>query len=310
VTSRWLSAGSSPVAEKLLPCLFSAVIVFAIGWWANPRFERLGYDNDTEDYVSIAQNMSDVEVRDRPPVYPLLLRLCLWLFGDGWEHAIIVVQAAMLALTAAAVADVLRRMSVPPWAAVATASACCVTPGLLFMTGMVLPEVCLAMMLTLVWRATILLADPQDQGARRFVRAALLCGAASGVATLVKPVWILGAAPLAVAVLLSQRRSASRALALAGIIVLAHLALVLPWQLFLIQKYGQYELSRTGTANINMAGIRNGLTLDAAGTPLYEFLATTGLLDRALRLTWDHFDEFAQLKEAIPWEYRTDTAFD
>ncbi len=310
MTSRGLPAGALPVSMGLRVCLFSAAIVLAIAWLANPGFDRLGYDDDTEDYVSIAHNAFDVEVRDRPPVYPLLLRLCMWLFGDRWEHAVIATQALMLALAAAAVADVLRRMSVPPWAAVMVAAACCATPGLLFTSGMVLPEVCLALMLTLLWRETVLLSCSPDRSSRRLFRAALLCGATSGLAALVKPVWVLGAIPLAVAVVLSRRGSGSRGFALAAMVVFAHLALVGPWQLFLMQKYGQYELSRTGPANINMSAIRSGMTRDGAGTPLYEFLAANGLLDRALRLTWDDSNEFARLKEAIPWKYRTDTAFE
>ena len=27
----------------------AALVVLAIGWWANPRFERLGEDDDTDD---------------------------------------------------------------------------------------------------------------------------------------------------------------------------------------------------------------------------------------------------------------------
>jgi hypothetical protein len=310
VASRWLSSGGSAGAVRLRQCLLAASIVFAVSWWANPGFDRLGYDDDTDDYVSIAHSFSDVEVRDRPPVYPLLLRLCLFLFGDGWEHAVIAAQSVMLALIAAAITDVLWRMVVPPWAAVAVAAACCLTPGLLFMGGMVLPEACLALMLTLLWRQTILLADPQGLSSRQLFRAAFWCGVMSGVVALVKPVWILGAIPLAAAVLLPQRKGGSRGFALAATVVLVHFAVVVPWQLFLIEKYGQYDLSRTGPANINMSGIRNGMTRDAIGTPLYEFLGTTGLLDRALRLTWDNFDEFAQIKAAIPWKYRIDTAFE
>ncbi|HKD17575.1 MAG TPA: hypothetical protein VKG23_06870, partial [Thermoanaerobaculia bacterium] len=109
--------------RRFFPSIAAAALVLAIGWWANPRFERLGEDDDTDDYVSIAHSFSDVEVRDRPPVYPLYLRFCLRVFGDRWERAAIAGQGAMLALIAAVVASVLRRVGTSPWAAILVAVA-------------------------------------------------------------------------------------------------------------------------------------------------------------------------------------------
>jgi Dolichyl-phosphate-mannose-protein mannosyltransferase len=295
--------------RRILPCFAAALVVLAIGWWANPRFERLGEDDDTDDYVSIAHSFSDEEVRDRPPVYPLYLRLCVRAFGDRWERAAIAGQYVLLALTAAVLASVLRRIAAPPWAAIAAAAACCVTPGLLFMSGMVLPEVCLAMALALVWWRAIRLADAGG-GSRRLVRGALLCGVLSGLAALVKPVWILGCLPLAACVLLLRRKEGLRAAAAAAAIVVGHAAVVAPWQLFLFEKYGQLAPSRTGAANVNMTAMRYGMTADAAGTPLYDYLRRAGLLDAALGLHWDDFSEFARIKAAIPWSFRCDPAFE
>ncbi len=295
--------------RRLLPCFAAAALVLGIGVWANPGFDRLGEDDDTDDYVSIAHSFSDEEVRDRPPVYPLYLRLCMRFFGEHWERAAIAGQLAMLALTAALLAGALRRLTIPAWAAIVAAAACCVTPGMLFMSGIVLPEVCLAMTLMFAWCLGIRLADP-DVPARHLFRDALLCGAVSGIAALVKPVWTLGCLPLAAGVLLLRRRDGRRAVAAAAAIVCVHAALVGAWQVFLFAKYGQVTPSRMGTAEINMAAMRYGMTADAAGTPLYDYLDRHGLLADARRLQWKDLGEFTRIKSAIPWEFRTDPEFE
>ena len=115
------------------------------------------------------------------------------------------------------------------------------------------------MALALVWWRGIRLGDAGG-GSRRVVRAALLCGVLSGLAALVKPVWILGCLPLAACVLLLRRREGLRAAAAAAAIVIGHAAVVAPWQLFLFEKYGQLGPSRTGAANVNMAAMRYGMT--------------------------------------------------
>jgi hypothetical protein len=295
--------------RRLLPCFAAAALLLAMGVWANPGLERLGEDDDTDDYVSLAHSFSDEEVRDRPPVYPLYLRFCIRVFGERWERAAIAGQVVMLALTGALLAGLLRRLAIPPWAAIPAAVACCATPGLLFMSGMILPEVCLALMLALVWFQAIRLAS-SGEGASRLVREAILCGALSGLAALVKPVWVLGCLPLAACVLLLRRSDRRRAVIAAAALVVAHVAVVAPWQLFLLEKYGQLSPSRMGVANVNMASMRYGMTREAVGTPLYEYLRRNGLLAAALRLRWEDLEEFTRIKSAIPWEFRVDPEFE
>jgi hypothetical protein len=92
-------------------------------------------------------------------------------------------------------------------------------------------------------------------------------------------------------------------------LVAVHAAVILSWQAFLFHEFGQLRNSRVGTINVNLAAIRLGMTHFGAGTPLYRHLEGAGLLDTAMRLRYDDWREFARIKDAIPYELRTDVEF-
>jgi len=293
--------------RALLLCF---AIVVAILYWSNPHL-RILVETDTESYVNVAKDLSTREAQDRPPVYPLFLRFNM-LFGSSsvWPTLVGIIQMLLVGAAASCLCILFRLIQAPSWFAILGAVFCCSTPGLVSFYYLLLPEVLLAFLLTVCWTCAVLLGTPRPISIRTSVLLAAVCGIFSGLATLTKPLWLLGILPLAAAVYILRRRFAKEHLAKLLILMIAlHAAIILPWQIHLIRKFNQHNLSRVGTTNFNLAAIRAGFTHDGAGTPLYNFLDRSGLLPMALALHWEDFDNFTHVKDGLPWEMRTDETF-
>ena len=284
------------------------VAVFAIVFWSNPTLSPV-YAPDTEGYLAVAKSLSSPQARDRPPGYPLFLSLAEGVGGTAWPHAVVLAQMALLAGIASSLFGIFVRGSIPPNRAAVAAVFCSVTPGLIGLTSCMLPEILLAFLLTLCWSRSLHLVTETRPFGRDLVASAVACGALSGAAALVKPVWVLGILPLAAGVALGRRKTSSSWAGLAVLMIAAHVALVGSWQIFLAREFGQWKISRVGTAAMNLAAIRAGMTGNAEGSPLYRYLERTGLLEEALKLRWQDFERFTGIKDAIPWEERTDPVF-
>lgn len=264
---------------------------------------------DTNEYVAVADSFDSEWSRDRPPLYPILIRICRLVAGEAWPVLIVWIQIALLCGLAYVLCRLLERLSVRSGLALAIAAAACSTPALIFHSRTVLPEVLLAFLVALAWSETLRSMDGSD-GARRPVLAAALAGLWSGAAVLTKPAWLLGAFPLALGILISRKRPAPvrRRAALALLVV--HFALLLSWQAFLLQRFGQRGISRMGSLGLNFAAIRHGMTRYGEGTPLYRHLESVGLLDAALKLRFDDLESFNRIKDSIPDDLRIDPEFE
>lgn len=263
---------------------------------------------DTRQYAAVALDLGSEWSRDRPPVYPLLIRLCRSLAGPEWPRAVVIVQVGLLCGLAASLSRLLRRHGMRPGWAVATAVASCTTPSLILYSRILLPEVSMAVLVVLAWNASLRAVDGSSQ--RSPVLLAGLAGLWSGAAALTKPVWLPGALPLAAGILLARGPKASDRRRAALTLVAVHAAVILSWQAFLFQRFGQLQLSRTRSIALNLAAIRLGMTHFADGTPLYRYLERAGLLDAALRLRFEDLTEFNRIKDAIPLEMRIDREFE
>lgn len=285
----------------------AALITLALAVLLGPAVAPIE-SRDTGEYVAVAGSFDSEWSRDRPPVYPILIRICRLAAGEAWPVMIVWVQIALLCGLAYVLGRVLERFAVRSGLALVIAVAACSTPALIFHSRTVLPEVLLAVLVALAWTETLRSMDGSG-GARRPVLAAALAGLWSGAAVLTKPAWLLGAFPLALGILVSRQRPAPvrRRAALALLVV--HFVLLLSWQAFLLHRFGQRGISRMGTLGLNFAAIRHGMTRYGAGTPLYRHLESVGLLDAALALRFDDLKTFTRIKDTIPDEIRIDSEF-
>ena len=194
----------------------------------------------------MAKSLSSPQARDRPPGYPLFLSLAEGVGGTAWPHAVVLAQMALLAGIASSLFGISSWIHPPNRAAVA-AVFCSVTPGLIGLTSCMLPEILLAFLLTLCWSRSLHLVTETRPFGRDLVASAVACGALSGAAALVKPVWVLGILPLAAGVALGRRKTSSSWAGLAVLMIAAHVALVGSWQIFLAREFGQWKPSAVGT---------------------------------------------------------------
>lgn len=263
---------------------------------------------DSVEYVAVSENLGSEWAQDRPLAYPLLLRLCRLVFHADWPTAVMWLQIAMLGLVSWVVCRALRRQGVAGGLAAAAGVAASATPALIFYSRSLLPEVLLPLCIVLAWAATLRCMDAKAED--HPIRLAAIAGLWSGIAVLTKPVWILGALPLAIGVLFWGRSPQATRLRSAVVLLVVHGVLALGWQAILYVRFGQLRPSRTGTIALNFAGIRHGMTRFGSGTPLYQHLEQAGLLSTALNLKWEDQDAFNRVKNGVPDEFRIDTRFE
>jgi hypothetical protein len=284
------------------PHLICALLAVGFSFWENPRLvAREG--PDTAQCVAVALSLHDDAARDRPPIYPFYLRLCM-LTGD-WKKAAVAGQKLSIAVLAAVLVSLLRRLGLRPGWSVAGALMCSISPSVLAASNLILPELGVAVCLAVLWK---LVVDLQSKSGPQQVRAAAFAGLLSGAVVLLKPMWVGGVVFVGVAWLLAEKRRGQLMPAVAAMTA-CHFAVCGSWIAFLAVQFGQYSLSRTGTINFNLSAIRAGLVESGRGTDLYDHLAATGLLEEARQLKWSDFERFTRIKDAIPWEVRADSRF-
>lgn len=223
--------------KSLLMLLALALVLrlLAAGWWQArlSSQEAFGFP-DSESYWQLAENLARGEPYGtnperrvfRTPGYPLLLAP-LFILADGpppviWAR----VLGAVLGTAAVAGIALLARLLFGRSAAVLAALAAAVYPGAIAMSVFVLSEApfCPLMVLHLVlcayaWRSS------QRRPQAMF---ALAGGVAAGLATLMRPSWLLFT-PLALAVLVVQRSQRRRALWLGAWMLVGLAATMMPW---------------------------------------------------------------------------------
>lgn len=138
---------------------------------------------------------------------------------------------------------------------------------------------------------------------------AVISGLCSGIALLLKPLWILGAFVIVLVYVAFNINEFKKSLYIASLVIISNLFVWSLWQCFLIVNFGQFRLSRVGSINFNMVTIRAGLTRYAENTPLYIYLEKNNLLKTAKELTWNDYDKFIEIKGKIPWDERADNEF-
>ncbi len=284
------------------PNLICAFLALGVSIWENPGLvAREG--QDTQEYVAVAHSMFDKAARQRPPVYPIYLRLCMT--TDDWERTALIGQKLSVAFLAAVLVSLFRRLGLPAGWSVGGGLLCSISPATLGASDFILPEVGVVVGLAFLWKWVV---DLEDKAGPRLVRAAAVAGSLSGSVALLKPVWAGGIVFVGAAWLLVGKRRPGVVRAVIAMVA-CHVAICVSWDAFLAMHFGQWTLSRTGTIAFNLSAIRAGLVDSGRGTKLYEYLETSGLLEDARRLKRDDFEGFTKIKDGIPLEAKADGGF-
>lgn len=283
---------------------FLTILLFA--WWSNPHL--IGFiEKDTQSYLDVAQNFLDSSAQDRPIGYPLLIETCIHISSHMWTSVVVLIQYTSLAIISCLLLNLFCTYNVSTVVALPASIIIGICPDLISAANYILPELILPAFITLAW-FTVLHMDALQDKRRVFIRAGLV-GLFSGMAVLIKPVWLLGIIPLSAGFLLANLKEYRKALGPIAIMILAHVAIWWAWQGFLVVRFHQFVPSRIATVNLNLAAIREGLTKNASDTPLYNYLKGRGLLERSVKLTWKDYDKFTEIKNQIPWSERLDSSF-
>lgn len=294
VMARWL--------RQKTPQLVCALFALGVSLWANPGLIAVEAP-DTATYVAVAHSLHDGEARDRPPTYPLYLRLCM-LTGD-WRRTTVAGQKLSIALLAAVLVSLFKSLGLPAGWSITGALLCGLSPSTINYSDWILPELGVVVGLTLLWK---LVVDLTHKSGAQQVWAAAAAGLLSGIVVLLKPVWLGGVFFVGVGLLLAEKER-KRMIPAVAAMTGCHVVVCSAWVAFLAVNFGQYSISRTGTIAFNLAAIRAGLVDSGRGTNLYDHLAAAGLLEEARRLKWDDFERFTKIKDGIPLDLRVDSGF-
>jgi hypothetical protein len=287
--------------------ILCAILIFVFAVWSYGG-RAVDWSPDSEEYLAVTKNLTSEFAQDRPPGYPFLLRFSM-LLGENWQEITVVFQCLMLSAIGVMFIYLIQNLFGLPWIGALFALLIGFEPSMAHWANGILPETFLSFFVTLIWFLSLHLLKLDDHLTRRKIVVAAFVGLLSGYAVLIKPIWIFGFVPLVLAIILINLKKLKNSFILASVMVIMHCAVILPWQIFLNNHFGQKFISRTGSINLNLVTLRAGLAKNCPGTPMYEYLQTKGLLNDAISLKWDDFNAFRKMKDAIPWETRDDPSF-
>ena len=195
----------------------------AVGWWETrlPPGERFIFP-DSESYWTLGHKIARAEPYAfgaheaqvfRAPGYPLLLAGVFAIGGDSTPPAAVRVLGALLGVGTVAMVMLLAWLLFDRTAALAAAAIAAVYPGAVAISTVVLSEAAF-MPLMLLQLVLWVLALRQEQRTP-FITLALAAGVVAGLATLVRPSWLLFT-PLSVVVAIACCRERGRQAMLGG----------------------------------------------------------------------------------------------
>ncbi len=189
----------SPRRQLALVLLLAFGLRLAAGWAWEARLQQRFGMGDSETYWSLARTIAEGQPYAygedrlqvfRTPGYPILLAPVLWLFGDGpLAVAVARAEAALLGTLAVLAVWWLTRLLFQEQAARLAALLAAIYPGAVAMGAMILSEAPFTpwMLLQLaLWGLAWRSSSPTKR-----VILSLVMGAAAGVATLMRPSWLL-----------------------------------------------------------------------------------------------------------------------
>ncbi len=284
--------------------LFSQI--FIIGIWSNPSLNA-SIAPDSYAYLTLADNLFDEGANFRPPVYPLFLRISFMFEKIELTKNIFLMQVTFHSLNILICFLFLNYIKVNIFLALIICSIAGINPSQLYHASNVLPEMLLCFAITTCW--ILVLFFIYSSGNFFSTQILTLIGIISGLAALIKPVWLLGIFPILIPIILLNKNKNTSSLKISTLLVGAHFLVIFIWNG--INYLGDVKLQRgkTLTVNICMASIRSGLIKYGEGTTIYEQLKQNGNLKQALSLNGEDNKEFRSIYKSLSMEQRYDTQF-
>jgi 4-amino-4-deoxy-L-arabinose transferase-like glycosyltransferase len=228
---RWLRANAVLVA---ILAVALALRLAAGAWWQSrlPPGEKFGF-GDSDSYWALGRAIAEGKPYQygdalvfRTPGYPLVLAPLFWIGGEepptGWGFA----ESSILGTAAVGGVYWLARNLFDRRAALIAAGIAAVYPGAISQGALVLSEAPL-MPLVLAQLALWGLAS-RSESKRRAIWLSLAAGAVAGLATLMRPSWLLFT-PLAAVVAMVTSRDRKRSLMLSATTLAGLIVAMLPW---------------------------------------------------------------------------------
>jgi hypothetical protein len=267
-----------------------------------------GYiENDTQSYLDVAKYFFHSDsILLRPILYPLILKFSFILAGENSYMGIVIIQLFFYILASVVFLYVLEKNKIIPQlnkhllALFVLLSL--LGPNTIASNSLVLPEI---IPLTFILLISYLSSINIDNLLKSIAFGILLI-----VPALFKPLWLfLLILPLFNLVWLYKSNNKYKYNFIVPIFMAS--SLFISHQLIIKNNISNAKhLASTMDVNLNLAIIRCGIINGTEGTKLNTFLTSNGLAEIISKRKWNNsakeFEEFGNIKNQIPWEYRED----
>ena len=175
------------------------LFIVLVGLWSNPSLESKVYP-DTQTYVKLSKSIFDENPLNRPPVYPIFLKISSVFGGDSWTENVFLLQLLNHASILTLCFFLFNYLVGNRFLAALLCLIIGFNPSQLYWLPSVLPEMLLCFFITLCWVLSLFFIYSQGRYFPKTILTSI--GTFSGIAALVKPVWMLGIIPVFISLLI------------------------------------------------------------------------------------------------------------
>ena len=291
--------------------LFSSLIIFLfiilVGFWSNPSLESRIYP-DTHAYVKLSENIFDEKSNYRTPIYPLFLKISSIFGNDDWTRNIFLFQLLNHALILTLCFFLFSFLGFNHWLAIILCLIMGFNPSQLYSLTNILPEMLLCLFITLCWAFSLFFI--YSKGIYYPITILTSIGLLSGIAALIKPVWMMGIIPIFISILIFNQNKKINFYKLFICTIGLHLVMIFSWKGIKYINGVKLSSGKTLTINICMASLRSGLIKYGEGTPLYQSIKNLGYLEQAKLLDGKDNEKFREIYHTLTWEQKYDPQFE
>ena len=283
------------------------LFIVLVGLWSNPSLESKVYP-DTQTYVKLSKSIFDENPLNRPPVYPIFLKISSVFGGDSWTENVFLLQLFNHASILTLCFFLFNYLVGNRFLAALLCLIIGFNPSQLYWLPSVLPEMLLCFFITLCWVLSLFFIYSQGRYFPKTILTSI--GTFSGIAALVKPVWMLGIIPVFISLLIFNQSKRVNFYKLIICTVGLHFMLIYGWKSAQYINGVETSNGRILTINVCMASLRSGLIKHGEGTRLYESIKNMGYLTQAKLLNGEDNEKFREIYNALNEEQRCDPEFE
>ena len=283
------------------------IFIFVLFWglWSNPEFE-MKIAPDSWDYIAVAEDFSSSANILRSFGYPMLIRFCILLSDTNWETILFIVQLFLHGVSVLVLRSIL--VDLVPFTGLVNVISILISihPSSLFYVNYLLPEyfMSFALVLFLFFSKKLLFLENNN------ILLCIVCGFLSGLAFMIKAVWILGFMALLIPIIIFKKKK-KEVIIICSILITTHFLMPAIWETY--KSFHNQDIlkkkNQSIVVNVNFAAIRLGLVKYGEGTSLYDLIMKNGLMDFALKCNGDDNKDFRKVYNGISFGDRYDYDF-